>query len=228
MVRNSLMVLEEGESADMLMNRVETMLINSAPRRALQRFYEAPLLARLGGRVPGGRVLEIGCGSGYGTRLILDRFGAATVDAVDLDPRAVAAAGRRLARYGERVRLAVGSATDLTSALAAADASYDAVFDFAIIHHVEDWRAALGEIARVLRPGGRFFFDEVTATALNRPTYRRLFDHPDHDRFTVGDFLAELTGQGLHVGERWRTRIGGDYLLGVAERSPISAQSGQR
>ena len=202
----------------MLMNRVETALINSFPRRALQRFYEVPLLARLGGRVPGGRALEIGCGSGYGTRLILDRFGAATVDAVDLDPRAVSAAQRRLAPYEKRVRLAVGTATDLTGALAAEDASYDAVFDFAIIHHVEDWRAALAEVARVLRPGGRFFFDEVTATALRRPSYRRLFDHPEEDRFTAGDFLAELARQGLPVGERWRTRVGGDYLLGVAER----------
>lgn len=204
----------------MLMNRVETALINSPPRRALQRFYEAPLLARLGGRVPGAQVLEIGCGNGYGTRLILDRFGAAAVDAVDLDPGAVAAAQRRLAAYGDRVRVAVGSATDLTGALGAADAAYEAVFDFGIIHHIEDWRAALAEVARVLRPGGRFFFDEVTATALNRPTYRRLFDHPEHDRFTAGDFMAELGRHGLDIGERWRTRIGGDYLLGVARRRP--------
>jgi ubiquinone/menaquinone biosynthesis C-methylase UbiE len=204
----------------MLMNRLETALVNSFARRALQRFYEAPLLARLGGRVPGARVLEIGCGSGYGTQLIIDRFGAATVDAVDLDPRAVAAAQRRLAVYDDRVWVTLGSATDLTEALGATNAGYDAVFDFAAIHHVQDWRAALREVARVLRPGGRFFFDEVTATALDRPTYRRLFDHPSADRFTAADFLAELTRHGLDIGERWRTRIGEDYLFGVAERRP--------
>lgn len=211
----------------MLMNKIETALVNSLPRRVLQRCYEAPLLARLGGRVPGGRALEIGRGSGYGTQLILDRFGAATVDAVDLDPRAVAAARRRLAGYGERVRLAVGTATHLRAAVEAEDTSYDAVFDFAIIHHVEDWRAALGEVSRVLRVRGRFYFDEVTATALNRPSYRRLFDHPQQDRFTAGDFLAELARHGLHVGEQWRTRIGGDYLLGVAERRAPTPQEGR-
>jgi len=201
----------------MLMNTAETAVINSAPRRGLQRFYEAPLLARLGGRVAGGRVLEVGCGPGAGTRLILDKFGAATVDAVDLDPAMIERARRRLAGYGAgRVRLAVGSATDLRGALGAEDASYDAVFDFAILHHVEDWQAALAEIARVLRPGGRFFFEEVTATALARPSYRALFDHPAEDRFTAGEFLAGCARHGMDAGERWVTRVGGDYLFGVA------------
>ena len=36
----------------MFMNRIETAVINSAARRGLQRYYEAPLLARLGGRSP--------------------------------------------------------------------------------------------------------------------------------------------------------------------------------
>jgi len=47
-----------------LMNRIETALVNSGPRRLLQRFYEVPLLARLGGRIPGGRALELGAAPG--------------------------------------------------------------------------------------------------------------------------------------------------------------------
>ncbi|MBW0105513.1 class I SAM-dependent methyltransferase [Pseudonocardia sp. KRD291] len=201
------------------MNRVETALVNSPLRRALQRFYETPALLRLGGMVaPGARVLEVGCGAGYGTELILRRFGAARVDAIDLDPQMVARAGRRLAGHGDRVRLAAGDMTDLRAALDAQDGDYDAVFDFAIIHHVPDWPAALAEIARVLRPGGRFYFDEVTAAALATRGYRWLFDHPTHDRFTGAEFVAELERQGLRVGPRWLTRIHGHYLLGVADR----------
>jgi len=213
----------------MLMNQIETLAINNPARRALQRWYEVPLLRRLGGRTPGARVAEIGCGSGYGTKLILDRFGAARVDAVDLDPAMIARARRRLARYAGRVRLAVGDATDLRAVFFAEDGAYEAVFDFAIIHHIPSWRDALAEVARILAPGGRFFFEEVTATALARPSYRALFEHPTTDRFTAGDFLAELPRHGLHAGDRWVTRIGGDYLLGVATRtnSPDSA-SGQR
>jgi ubiquinone/menaquinone biosynthesis C-methylase UbiE len=208
----------------MLMNKAETALVNSPPRRWLQRFYETQVLLRFGGRVPpGARALEIGCGSGYGTQLVLERFGAATVDAVDLDPAMIERASRRLARYGDRVRLAQGSATDLRAALEAEDGGYDAVFDFGIVHHIPDWRAAIAEVARVLTPGGRFYFEEVTAHALARPVYQRLFDHPTEDRFTAEQFLAELAHHGLVVLGSV-TRISGDYLLGVAAK-PVPARS---
>lgn len=99
----------------------------------------------------------------------------------------------------------------------AGEAAYDAAFDFAIVHHIEDWRTALAEIGRVLRPGGIFYFDEVTAHALTRPSYRALFDHPEHDRFTAEQFLDELPHHGLQtLGSL--TRIRGDYLLGAARR----------
>ncbi|MEV4471300.1 class I SAM-dependent methyltransferase [Nonomuraea sp. NPDC049504] len=210
----------------MLMNRVETLVVNNPARRALQRLYEAPLLVKLGGRTPGGRVAEIGCGSGYGTKLILDQFGAAHVDAVDLDPAMVRRARVRLSRYAGRVRLAQGDANDLRSVFGSDDSSYDAVFDFGIIHHIPDWRTTLTEIGRVLKPGGRLFFEEVTAAALARPTYRHLFVHPEADRFTAGEFLAELARHHLEVGDRWATRIGGDFLFGVARYCP-RASSGE-
>lgn len=204
----------------MLMNRAETALINSPPRRWLQRFYEVPVLLRLGGRLPpGSTALEIGCGSGYGSQLVLQRFGACRIDALDLDPKMIDRARKRLAPFGNRATLACGSAGDLRSALDADDDSYDAVFDFGIIHHIPQWRTAVAEAARVLAPGGRFYFEEVTAHALNRLTYRRLFDHPTDDRFTAEQFLDELRRHGLLVLGSV-TRIQGDYLLGVATKPP--------
>jgi ubiquinone/menaquinone biosynthesis C-methylase UbiE len=199
----------------MLMNKAETALVNSAPRRWLQRAVEAPVLLRLGGRMAGGTALELGCGRGAGIELILDRFGAERVIGVDLDDAMVARARRRLADRPEAdVHVGDAAAIDLP------DASVDAVFDFAIIHHVPDWRAAVAEIRRVLRPGGRFYYSEVTKHALDRPTYRLLFDHPDHDRFTADDFVGVLKDHDLHVGDRHRTMLAGDYALGVAERMP--------
>ncbi|MGA5466712.1 class I SAM-dependent methyltransferase [Mycobacterium sp. NPDC050041] len=208
------------------MNWAETALINSQPRRWLQRFYEVPVLLRIGGRLsPGSAALEIGCGSGYGSELVLQRFGADRIDALDLDPAMIDRARKRLASYGNRVSLVSGSATDLRAALNADDDAYDAVFDFGIIHHIPQWRTAVAEAARVLAPGGRFYFEEVTAHALDRPTYRRLFDHPIGDRFTAEQFVDEVRRQGLLILGSV-TRIQGDYLLGVALK-PVAEGGGR-
>lgn len=52
------------------------------------------------------------------------------------------------------------------------------MFDFGIIHQIPNWRDAVSEVRRVLTPGGRFSFEEVTAHALARPTYQRFLEHP--------------------------------------------------
>lgn len=177
----------------MLLNRVEYALMNNPVRAAIQRRFEAGRLLRLGGRLGGGSALEIGCGRGVGVELILDLFGAARVDAFDLDPRMVARAGDRLRSRESRVRLWVGDVT----AIAAPDSAYDAVFDFGIIHHVPDWRHALAEIHRVLKPGGRFYAEEVLRRFIVHPVARRLLEHPQEDRFDSEAFVAGLRDSGL-------------------------------
>ena len=91
------------------------------------------------------------------------------------------------------------------------------MFDFGIIHHVPDWRESIAEVSRVLRPGGRFCFEEVTRHALDRPTYRHLFDHPAEDRFSADDLVAELERSGIVVGHAVE-RFFGDFVIGVGER----------
>ncbi|MBI5529080.1 MAG: class I SAM-dependent methyltransferase [Deltaproteobacteria bacterium] len=65
---------------------------------------------------------------------------------------------------------AIVSVGDVT-AIRADDETYDAVFDFGIIHHVPDWRAALREIRRVLKPGGRLFAEEVHERFISHPAF---------------------------------------------------------
>ncbi len=175
----------------MLLNRVEFALMNNPLRAVLQRRFEAPRLLRMGGSMRGGSALELGCGRGVGTELILDLFGADRVDAFDLDLRMIRRAQPRLARRGARVGLWVGDAT----AIAAPDGTYDAAFDFGIIHHIPDWRQALSEVRRVLKPGGRFFAEEVLAPVIRHSRY--FLEHPQHDRFNADDFVAALEESGL-------------------------------
>jgi ubiquinone/menaquinone biosynthesis C-methylase UbiE len=196
----------------MKMNSVEKALMNNPVRAAFQKWYEAPLLERLGGRVEGLKVLEVGCGRGVGTEEILNRFGAREVHALDLDPDMVRLARARLAGYPpERLRLAVGDVTHIE----AEDAAYDAVFDFAILHHVPIWQDAVTEIRRVLKPGGRFYFQEVTSHFLDKWFSRTFLEHPTENRFSGREFVAELERQGFRVGNDWVERGGGDYVFGV-------------
>src|SRR5262245_33944608 len=144
--------------------------MNNPVRAAFQRRYEAALLERLGGQFEGKRVLEIGCGRGIGTEIIFERFAADEVHAFDVDPDMIKQAQSRLSRYPpHRLKLYVGDA----AAIKEPDASFDAVFDFAIIHHIPNWKDAVAEVARVLTPGGKFLFEEVTRHALGRWFYRR-------------------------------------------------------
>src|SRR5262249_19009289 len=156
----------------------------------LQRHYEASLLQKLGGCVEGQRVLEIGCGRGVGTEIVFERFGAREVHAFDIDPDMIKKARKRPVRYlPHRLKLHVGDAAKIDEP----DESFDAVFDFAIIHHLPNWHDAVSEIARVLKPGGRFFFEEVTSHALGRWFYRTFLEHPlSQHWFDRETFVAEL------------------------------------
>ena len=210
----------------MKLNRVEKALMNNPVRALVQRRHEARLMERLGGRLDGMRVLEIGCGRGVGTEIIFERFGAREVHAFDIDADMVEKARGRLSRYPpERLRLFVGDA----AAVEAEDSFYDAVVDFGIIHHVPGWRRAVAEVSRVLRPGGLFLFEEVTRQALSRWFYRTFLKHPPPENwFTAREFVAELERQGIAVGGNVAGWFFGDFVVGAGRRGAAGQNSQAR
>jgi SAM-dependent methyltransferase len=101
-----------------------------------------------------GRVLEIGFGSGLNVRFYPDEVTA--VDAVEPADVAWGLSEHRRARSDVPVER-----TDLDGQrLRAADASYDVVLTTFTLCTIPDARAALGEVRRVLRPGGSVHFLE--------------------------------------------------------------------
>jgi ubiquinone/menaquinone biosynthesis C-methylase UbiE len=189
--------------------------VDSRPRALVQRRFEAPVLLRLGGPLPGSRALELGSGRrGTGLRLALDLFGAARADGVELHQASVAACRDAVRDLGDRVDVQVGDATALT----AAEGSYDAVFGYHVLHHTVAWRDVVREVARVLRPGGRLFSCEMTARIVDSRPLRAVSRHPsDGDRPTPAGLAAACTAAGLTVTGQ-ETRFAGCWTALVATK----------
>ncbi|RFU22642.1 class I SAM-dependent methyltransferase [Geodermatophilus marinus] len=170
--------------------------------------------AHLLGDVRGRRVLEVGCGSAPCARW-LHRAGAEVV-ALDLSAGMLARAAGLNRSTGVPVPLVQAD----VGALPVADAAFDlACSAFGGLPFVADVRAALAEVARVLRPGGRFvasvnhpfrwpFPDSpdprdlrVESSYFDRRPYVETDDegtavYVEHHR-TVGDWVRAVVGAGL-------------------------------
>jgi ubiquinone/menaquinone biosynthesis C-methylase UbiE len=193
----------------MKLNTLEFALMNNPLRAASQQRIETPLLIGPDGTLAGKQVLEVGCGRGVGVEILLGR-GAAHVAGFDLDPTMVALAQKRLTKYGGRGRVFVGDAARIP----ASDASFDIVVDYGVIHHIPNWPQALREIARVLKPGGTFYFEDLFRGLISAWPARVLFDHPQATQFTGQEFHDGLEAAGLRV-RTWR-ELGAWGIMGQA------------
>lgn len=104
------------------------------------------------------RVLDIGCGAGFLANDLARRGHELT--ALDAAEEALVVAAAH--DDTRRVRWARGDATRLPFA----DASFEAACAMDLLEHVEDWSRVVAEAARVLAPGGLFFFHTFDRNAL--------------------------------------------------------------
>ncbi len=197
----------------MKLNWAERVLVNSPGRRLALHFIMRWVKAT--GRLrPGARLLELGCGPGAGARLMLREFRPASLQVLDLDPDMVARAKECLKpERDSRVSLYVGDATHLPCR----DGDLDGVFALGVLHHVPRWREALKEIARVLRPGGVYVLEEFYPPLYLNFLARRLFRHPEEDRFESTDLHRALTAAGFSVKKAMEMKKLGLLAVAVKE-----------
>jgi 2-polyprenyl-6-hydroxyphenyl methylase / 3-demethylubiquinone-9 3-methyltransferase len=152
----------------------------------------------------GKTVLDLGCAGDFMAEA-LDARGA-SVTGIDPAGEAVAAARAHAAAEGRAITYDVG----VGEALPYADAGYDAVVCVDVLEHVQDLRRVLGEVARVLRPGGLFLFDTINRNPLARlatitiaEDILQLLPRGTHDPamyIPPRELRAELTRAGLEPG----------------------------
>lgn len=112
----------------------------------------------------GARVLDAGCGTGYGAALLAKR--AAFVCAMDRS--------REATRNGRDAYPEVWFARGDCARLPFPDGQFDLVVGFEVIEHLEDWSGFVAETARVLAPSGT-----VVLSTPNRSYYNAARETPN-------------------------------------------------
>lgn len=131
-------------------------------------------------RVRGLRVLDAGCGEGYGTAMLADVAAAAT--GVDLEDDVVR---RASARY-PRARFEAANLVHLPYD----DGTFDAVVSLQVIEHIHSPHEFVRECARVLRPGGTLIVSTPNRLTFSPEGIR----NPFHTfEFAPDDLRAALT-----------------------------------
>jgi len=114
-------------------------------------YYERPAMISELGDVAKKNALDIGCGSGYYSEW-LSKNGA-SVTAVDLSPKMVS---YTQSRCGSKVNSLI---CDVSKPMPQfSEKTFDILLASLVMHYIKDWKAALGEFKRILKPSGSFIF----------------------------------------------------------------------
>ena len=135
--------------------------LNGMPEGALASFAGTGNPFRLGKLLPGERVVDVGCGAGFDSLIASRMVGAeGSVVGVDMTPAMLAKARQSAAEAGSaNVTFREGFA----EALPVPDGWADVVISNGALNLVPDKAAALQEMARVLKPGGRVQIADILA-----------------------------------------------------------------
>jgi ubiquinone/menaquinone biosynthesis C-methylase UbiE len=139
------------------------------------RIFHVQLILRYFGALDGKRVLDAGCGKGRFARILKEQNPGASIVALDLAEAMLRAAPPGLARV---------SAT--MTALPLGDASFDAAYATESLEHAVDIAGAVGEMCRVVKPGGR-----IVIIDKNREQWGRL-KTPEWEKWFGREELEKL------------------------------------
>jgi ubiquinone/menaquinone biosynthesis C-methylase UbiE len=180
----------------MKLNRIEFMLMNNRLRGLIQEKYEAKLFRSMSSITHIETALEIGCGNGNGTRVIKKLFSPNYILAIDLDEKMIKIAQQRNRDISVTYKTMDASKLDFP------DNHFDAIFDFAIIHHIPNWKDCIQELKRVLKPNGEIILEELSTESFSiglGKFYKKILDHPYQQMFSSKQFTEYMTEIGFTI-----------------------------
>ena len=137
-----------------------------------QRQIAATLAERTFGSIRPETILEVGCGTGFLTRLLVDRFPEATIDAVDLSSEMIRLARQTLSAPNVRWHVEDMNRLD-------ANRQIDLVASSTALHWGDPVDRFIQRLGRMLRPGGKMIAAVMTAGTLSELQRMRREVAPD-------------------------------------------------
>jgi ubiquinone/menaquinone biosynthesis C-methylase UbiE len=196
--------------------KLEHFVINSPLRAFAQEFIEIRSLRKRVSIANHKVVLELGCGNGTGTKLIKKYFRPKHLYAIDIDPKQIELATKKI-----RDKSITFEVADVVK-LPYKSESLDLVLDFSVLYHIPNWKEALKEIKRVLKPGGQFILEDLSIEGLGHDfgkVFRRLFMHTYKRPYKRDEFFEYLKSQGWHLTtRRVFSPLGFEYFIVIAAK----------
>ncbi len=180
----------------MKLNKIEFSLMNNHLRNIIQEHVEIKRLRKLSTLPSNKIVLEIGCGTGNGSKLIKKYFQAKKIYASDLDKRMIEIAKKK--NSDTLISFEVQNATKLKYK----SNSFDAIFDLGVIHHIPNWKDSLKELKRVLKPKGQLIIEDLSSETFSTSfgkLMRKILDHPYNSMYKEEEFVEYLEKIGFKI-----------------------------
>jgi ubiquinone/menaquinone biosynthesis C-methylase UbiE len=138
----------------MKMGKLEKLFVNN-PSHSQQVSQHAERLLNLINFKAGQKYLDVGCGNGTAAIHLAQKYHL-DVTGIDVDPDQI--------RLAEAQSQGLDKARFLTidgTRLPFDPGEFDVVFTNKVTHHIPNWREALAEMMRVIKPGGYFIYSDL-------------------------------------------------------------------
>jgi 2-polyprenyl-6-hydroxyphenyl methylase/3-demethylubiquinone-9 3-methyltransferase len=191
-------------------------ILNTSLNPARFPYFRDVLVHLFDGSPSGTLALDVGCGGG----LLAEEFARLGCRVTGIDPSANSLATARA--HATAAGLAIDYRQGTGEALPFAPGSFDIVFCCDVLEHVSSVAAVVGEIARVLKPGGVFLYDTINRTLASNLAVIKLPQEwlklapPNFHLWEMfikpSELVAALSGNGLDSMEIVGLRPGGNPL----------------
>ena len=169
---------------------------------------------------PGDRILDVGAGLAGSARLLASMVDC-RVDCIEMSPDYCTGAAllNRLTGLEDRVKVHEGSALELPFP----DGSFDVALMQNVGMNIADKRKLYGEIARVLKPGGRFAFQEMAAGKVATSYFPLPWASDPADNFLVSaDEMRSLLGECGFVADLFEDTSDAHLSKTIANATPAA------